>query len=45
MEIHCIELPKFRNLTNKNYKDEALQRWLTFLEKGISKVERIKGEL
>ena len=37
VEIHFIELPKFRSLKNKNYKDEALQRWLTFLEKNISK--------
>ena len=37
VEIHFIELPKFRSLKNKNYKDEALQRWLTFLEKDISK--------
>lgn len=37
VEIHFIELPKFRVLKNKNYKDEALQRWLTFLEKDISK--------
>ncbi len=37
VEIHFIELPKFRSLENKNYKDEALQRWLTFLEKDISK--------
>lgn len=37
VEIHFIELPKFRNLKNKNYKDEALQRWLAFLEKDISR--------
>ena len=37
VKIHFIELPKFRSLKNKNYKDEALQRWLTFLEKDISK--------
>lgn len=36
VEIHFIELPKFRELTGKNYKDESLHRWLTFLEKDIS---------
>lgn len=37
VEIHFIELPKFRSLKNVNYKDEALQRWLTFLQKDVSK--------
>ena len=37
VEIHFIELPKFRDLENKDYKDEALKRWLTFLEKDISR--------
>ena len=36
IEIHFIELPKFRKLKSKNYKDKALQRGLTFLEKDIS---------
>lgn len=37
VEIHFIELPKFRELSSKNYKEESLHRWLTFLEKDISK--------
>lgn len=36
VEIHFIELPKFRKLQDKNYKDNALQRWLAFLEKDIT---------
>ena len=37
VEIHFIELPKFRKLQEKNYKENALQRWLAFLEKDVSK--------
>ncbi len=37
VEIHFIELPKFRKLMHKNYREDALQRWLMFLEKDISK--------
>lgn len=36
VEIHFIELPKFRRIENKNYNEEELHRWLTFLEKDIS---------
>lgn len=35
VEIHFIELPKFRELQDKGYKNEALRRWLTFLEKDV----------
>lgn len=35
VEIHFIELPKFRRKQNKNYKDNAIERWLAFLEKDI----------
>lgn len=35
VEIHFIELPKFRELQDKVYKNEALRRWLTFLEKDV----------
>lgn len=35
-EIHFLEYPKFRRLTEKNYKDNAIGRWLAFLEKDIS---------
>ena len=36
VEIHFLELPKFRRKENKNYKDNAIERWLAFLEKDIS---------
>lgn len=36
VEIHFIELPKFRELQDREYGNEALKRWLTFLEKDIS---------
>lgn len=35
VEIHFLELPKFRRKQNKNYKDNAIERWLAFLEKDI----------
>lgn len=35
VEIHFLELPKFRRKKNKNYKDNAIERWLAFLEKDI----------
>lgn len=35
VEIHFLELPKFRRKKNKNYKDSAIERWLAFLEKDI----------
>ena len=37
VEIHFIELPKFRSLQEKNFKDSPLQRWLAFLEADITK--------
>lgn len=37
VEIHFIELPKFRELQDREYGNEALKRWLTFLEKDISR--------
>lgn len=39
VEIHFIELPKFRALKEKNYKDEALLRWLRFLETDVDEEE------
>lgn len=36
VEIHFLELPKFRRKQNKNYKNNAIERWLAFLEKDIS---------
>jgi len=35
VEIHFLELPKFRRKQNKNYKDNEIERWLAFLEKDI----------
>lgn len=35
VEIHFLELPKFRRKQNKNYKNNAIERWLAFLEKDI----------
>lgn len=35
VEIHFLELPKFRRKQNKNYKSNAIERWLAFLEKDI----------
>ena len=37
VEIHFIELPKFRELQDKEYGNEALKRWLAFLQKDISR--------
>ncbi|MEF9960494.1 MAG: Rpn family recombination-promoting nuclease/putative transposase [Niameybacter sp.] len=37
IEIHFIEFPKFRNLQDKNYREDALQRWMMFLEKDVPK--------
>ena len=36
VEIHFLELPKFRNKQNKNYRENDIERWLMFLEKDIS---------
>ena len=36
VEIHFLELPKFRRKNDKNIKDNSIERWLTFLEKDIS---------
>lgn len=35
VEIHFLELPKFRCKKNKNYKDNDIERWLAFLENDI----------
>ena len=37
VEIHFIELSKFREVQNKASENEALKRWLTFLQKDISR--------
>lgn len=36
VEIHFLEIPKFRNKKNKDYKENNIERWLAFLEKDIS---------
>ena len=36
VEIHFLELPKFRNKKNKDYRENYIERWLMFLEKDIS---------
>ena len=36
VEIHFLELPKFRKKKDKDYRDNAIERWLMFLEKYIS---------
>jgi len=39
VEIHFIEMEKFRKLRNKNLKEDKLQRWLSFFREDISKEE------
>jgi predicted transposase/invertase (TIGR01784 family) len=36
VEIHFIEVPKFKELKEKNLKEDKLQRWLTFFRNDIS---------
>lgn len=36
VEIHFLELPKFRNKKNKDYRENDIEIWLMFLEKDIS---------
>ncbi|MGL5150364.1 MAG: Rpn family recombination-promoting nuclease/putative transposase [Clostridium sp.] len=36
VEIHFLELPKFRKKKDKDYRDNHIERWLMFLEKDIS---------
>jgi len=37
LEVHFIEMEKFRKLKNKNLKEDKLQRWLSFFSENISK--------
>ena len=37
LEVHFIEMEKFRKLKNKNLKGDKLQRWLSFFSENISK--------
>ena len=39
IEIHFIELPKFRQLKNRNLRENALHRWLRFFDKFLSEEE------
>ncbi len=43
VEIHFLEIPKFRNKENKDFKENNIERWLAFFEKDIS--ETTLGEL
>ena len=36
VEIHFIDMEKFRKLQNKNLKEDKLQRWLSFFSEDIS---------
>lgn len=36
VEIHFLELPKFRKKKDKDYRENEIERWLEFLEKDIS---------
>ena len=33
VEIHFLELPKFRRKKDKDFRENAIERWLMFLEK------------
>ncbi|MGL5152209.1 MAG: Rpn family recombination-promoting nuclease/putative transposase [Clostridium sp.] len=35
IEIHFLELPKFREKKEKDFRENAIERWLMFLEKDI----------
>ena len=39
IEVHFIEIEKFKKLKNKNLKEDKLQRWLSFFREDISKEE------
>jgi predicted transposase/invertase (TIGR01784 family) len=39
LEIHFIEMPKFKKLENKDLKNDKLQRWMMFLRNDISEGE------
>ena len=39
VEIHFIEMEKFKKLRSKNLKEDKLQRWLSFFREDISKEE------
>ena len=35
IEIHFLEIPKFRRKEHKDYKENSIERWLAFFEKDI----------
>ena len=39
LEIHFIEMPKFKKMENKNIYEDKLQRWMMFLRNDISQDE------
>lgn len=47
VEIHFIEMPKFRRLREKNLKENPLHRWLTFFEQELPEevLELIKNDM
>ena len=42
LEIHFIEMPKFKNLNNKDLENDKLQRWLMFYKKSRRKIRIFK---
>jgi predicted transposase/invertase (TIGR01784 family) len=36
IEVHFIEVPKFKSMKEKNLKEDKLQRWMTFFRDDIS---------
>ena len=39
LELHFIEMPKFKKIENKNLQEDKLQRWMMFLRNDISQEE------
>ena len=39
LELHFIEMPKFKKIENKNLEEDKLQRWMMFLRNDISQEE------
>ncbi|MGL5750553.1 MAG: Rpn family recombination-promoting nuclease/putative transposase, partial [Paraclostridium sp.] len=39
LELHFIEMPKFKKIENKNLEEDRLQRWMMFLRNDISQDE------
>lgn len=39
LEVHLIEMPKFKKIPNKDLEKDRLQRWMMFLRNYLSKRE------